>query len=1049
MRKMLSLVIATLLFAGQLAAQSSRTITGKVADASGNPIPNASVVVKGTTNGTTSKPDGTYSVTVPADSKILVISAVGYAPYEVSIGNKGIINASLESNEKNLQEVVVVGYGTQQKKSFTGSAAKIDAKEFANLVTPSVDKQLAGRATGVQVTSVGGGVNTPARIRIRGTASLSQGNDPLIVVDGVPILSGNLAGTTNSNALGDINPSDIESLDVLKDGSATAIYGSRAAAGVILITTKKGAKGRAKINYDGFVGFSSALKKFDVLNAKQFETIANEKLSNAGLAARAGVNASADTSDTDWQKNVMINNALANSHTLSMQGGGDKTTYYFSLNYAYQKGIIISNYNRAYRVRLNIEHEANKFFKLGSNLSVSRQEDGDQNNGSNALGGAIASSLRQLPNVSPYSSTHFTGYNINYPISSSMTPGPNSQTVDDNFSNVAFTLRNNKYYSDKYRIVENAFVEISPVKGLKVRSQVGIDMLNDYSFQGLSPYHGDAYGTPAGGTNGSLYNVTQNWLRLVWSNYFNYNLTLAKYHNFMLTGGTETQKETYKWFSATGTNISDVFFIKENLISGVASIQSVGGNYDVRGFQSFFGRLNYDFANKYFAQATIRRDGQSALAPGKRYGNFPGFSVGWRPSEEKFWQNSLGKVINEAKLKASYAKVGNTLSNYPYLSTYGSAAYGNLSGISPSSIGNPELRWETSAKYDIGIELGILNNRFNLTADWFLNDVDNLVLAVPMPPSAGVPGSSINQNIGKLKNKGIELSVNGTIISKKDFTWDVNVNYSSVKNKIVSLYEIGGQPVLFIENGSYNLIRVGDPMNIIYGYDFAGVNPANGNPMYNKSDGTLVQLNLNSTAGTVGSYYLATKGQAALGTQSSLSASTDRKNLGQGIPTWFGAFTNTFNYKGIGLEIMLRYSGGNKIMNYTRQEVLMNQSFQNNGTEILERWTTVGQETNVPKLYFGQGNNINLTSSANSRFVEKGDYLRLQNVVLSYTLNSKLLDTWTKGYVRSVKLYAQGQNLHVWTKYKGADPDNISAAGVDAAVAPQVRTVSFGLSVGF
>jgi len=1047
MRKLLLLTGALLFAVAQLLAQQ-RTVTGKVTDANGAPIPNASVVIKGTTTGTTTNSDGVYNLPVQANSKTLIISSVGLTAMEVSIGNKAVINASLQSAEKSLSEVVVVGYGTQQKKAFTGSSAKVDAKEFANLMSPSIDKQLAGRAPGVQVTNVGGSINTPARIRVRGIASITGNNDPLIVVDGTPVLNLDAAGVGHSNTLADINTNDIESIDVLKDGSATAIYGSRAAAGVILITTKKGIKGRAKVSYDATFGFSAVAKKFDLLNAKEFELIANEKLTNAGQAVRAGVNASADTSDTDWQKAVMNNNAFVQSHTLSVQGGGDKTTYYLSLNFSDQKGIIVSNRNRAYRIRMNIDHELNRFIKIGNNLSITRQEDYGQNEGSNALGGSIASTLRLLPNVSPYART-LSGYNINYPIANQIDKGPNGSTIDDNFGNTAYILRTDKYYSDKYRIIDNAFIEASIVKGLKLRSQVGIDMLNDYAYQGLNPFHGDSYG------KGENFNVAQNWLRLVWSNYFNYNLSL-KGHNFFLTGGNEVQKQTYKWFSADGNPISDPFFVGQNVISNSNGVQSVGGNYDNTGFTSLFGRFNYDYKSRYFIQASIRRDGQSSLAPGKKYGTFPGYSIGWRPSQEAFWQNSpgLSNIFSEVKIKGSYAKVGNALGGYPYLTTFGAALYGNLGGLSPSGVGNPDLQWETSAKYDIGIELGLFKNRFNFTADWFLNDVDNLVLNVPQPLSAGLVGSldlsggTIPQNIGKLNNRGIELSLSGSIIKSHDFNWDFNVNYSKVKNKITTLYNVGGQPVANISNGAYNIIRAGDPINIIYGYVSAGVNPSNGNAMWQKADGSLVQYNTNAAVGTVGNFYLADKTSGAVGAASSLAA-TDKVSLGVSTPTWYGAFSNTFSYKQFGLDFMFRYSGGNKIMNYTRQEALFNMSFQNNGKEILNRWTTAGQVTDVPRLYYGLAANMNATSNATSRFVEKGDYLRLQNIVLSYAVNAKSVDQWTNGYVKSVKFYAQAQNVYVWTKYKGSDPDNISALGVDAAVAPQIRTISFGLSVGF
>ncbi|WP_428664660.1 SusC/RagA family TonB-linked outer membrane protein [Runella sp.] len=1050
MRKFLLTSICLLLaLCFQLRAQE-RTITGTVTSTEDNsPLPGVSVILKGSLTGTVTDGTGKYSIRIPANGGTLVFSFVGMEDQEVLIGNQSTISPSLKTLANELSEVVVIGYGVQQRKAFTGAASKVDAKQFANLMTSSIDKQLAGRATGVQVTNVGGGVNTPARIRIRGTNSINQANDPLIVVDGIPIISGNLAGTTNSNALGDINPADIENMEILKDGSATAIYGSRAAAGVILITTKKGTKGKGKVSYDAYIGFNNALKRFDLLNAQEFVTIANEKLANAGQPLRA--NMDANGTNTDWQDQVMVKNATVHNHTISAQGGSEKTSYYMSLNYSQQQGIIITNYNKAYRARLNVEHEANKYVKLGNNITISRQDDGDQNNGTNALSGAISSSLRLLPNVSPYNPNHPTGFNINWPNGNSMNPGANTTSVDDNFTNAAYTLRANQYRSDKYRIINNSFIEISPVAGLKLRSVFSADMFNDYSFQSWTNQHGDGYGTSTGGTNGYVYNISQNQLRYTWQNYLNYNLTLGKNHNFYLTAGHEVQRENYKWHSASGTNISDMFFVKENFITGSAAIQTIGGSLSQSGFESLFGRFNYDYNSKYFVQASIRRDGQSSLSPDKRYGVFPGFSAGWRISQEGFWAGSnLSQYINEVKLKASYAKVGNTLTGFPYLSTYGARPYGNISGIAVSAVGNSDLQWETSNKYDAGLELGILNNRFNVTLDYFVNDVDNLVLDVPTPLSGGVPNNSIKQNIGSLRNKGIELSIGGDILRSKDFSWNANFNYSNIKNEITALYSIGGTAVPYIQNGGYNLIKIGQPINVIHGYQFSGVNSANGNPVYVKADGSLIQLNLSNGAPfSIGGYYLANnQNEGTLGAQSSLTF-TDRKELGNPTPVWFGALTNNFRYKGLSLEVMLRYSGGNKILNVTKQEILLNQSFQNNGREILNRWQKAGDVTTVPRLYYGQGNNINQTQLANSRFIESGDYLRLQNVVLSYTLPSGGLSKATNGFIQSLRLFAQGQNLAVWTKYSGADPDNISNLGLDYAVSPQIRTTSFGLNIGF
>jgi TonB-linked SusC/RagA family outer membrane protein len=1050
MRKFLLLsLVLTLAF---VTSWAQRTVTGRVTDANGNPIASASVQVQNTQVGTVTREDGTYSLTVPANGRVLVISAVGMTTQEINIGTQSAINVSLQTGaQQNLQEVVVVGYGTQQRRTFTGSASKVDAGRIATLATPSVDKELAGRATGVQVTNTSGQVNAPARIRIRGINSINQSNDPLIVVDNVPIISGNLAATTNSNALADINPADIENIEILKDGSATAIYGSRAAAGVILITTKRGQRGQMRLNYDGYYGFSSVARRFDLLDASQFVTIANEKLANAGQAARAGVNPGGV--NTDWLDEVLVDNAPVQNHNVSVSGGSNKTNYYLSLNYSYQQGVIKSNWNRAYRIRANIDNEINRFIRIGNNITISRQENSDQNTGANALGGALSASLRLLPNVSPYNPNNPTGYNIAVPFQNlnAIPNGPNSTGVDDNWYNVPFLLENNKYRSEQYRIINNAFIELSPVTGLKVRTQASWDMLSDYSFQGLDPRHGDGFGS-----QGLGYNANQNFARYVWQNYLNYNKNFGS-HNFFLTAGYEIQGTTTKFVSAQGQGLSDLFFLKENIITGsLTNSPTIGGSYSKSGFNSVFGRLNYDYKSRYFAQATFRRDGQSSLAPGNQYGNFPGFSVGWRPSEEDFWKGSnfMSTWFGDVKLKASYAKVGNSLGGLPYLSTFASAPYGNINGIAANAIGNRDLVWETSKKYDVGIEVSFLKRRLNLIADWFLNDVDNLVLNVPTPISAGIPGNSIPQNIGALQNRGIELALDAGIIRNRDFNWNVNVNFSSVHNKIKNLYSIGGKPTEFILNGSYNIIQVGQPINNIWGYQYAGVNTANGYPMYYKADGRLIVHNIPN-----GAYYyisgpndgtIATANQASLVANTTSTAVTDKRKLGEATPTWFGGLSNTVSYKGFSLDFLLRFSGGNKIMNITRQEALLNQSFANNGVEILNRWQKAGDVATVPRLYWGQGNNMNQVGVAISRFVESGDYLRLQNLTLAYSFNSQMLNSIGRGAIQSARIFIQGQNLGLWTKYTGADPDNITTAGLDnPALPPQLRTITFGLNVGF
>lgn len=1039
MRKItLILTLVLVSFSALYSQANKKTISGKVTTENGEVLAGVTVSEVAGVARTVTDDKGTYTIQVNSKTSTLRFSYVGYQEAETNITNKLIANVSLVNESGSLAEVVVVGYGVQQKKAFTGAASKIDAKEFSQLVTPSVDRQLAGRAAGVQVVASGGDVGTPARIRIRGINSVSQNQSPLIVVDGVPFISGNLAGYTNSNALGDINPNDIENIEVLKDGSATAIFGSRAANGVIMITTKKGSKGGVmKVNYDATFGYTSPFKTYELLNNSQFVDISNQKRTNAGLTAWA---APGNGKTYDWQKQVMRNNTPTSQHNLSFSGGTNKSTYFFSLNVSDQKGILISNANKSYRIRFNFENEVNKYVKIGNNLTLSKQLDNDQNNGSNALSGGLASALRMLPNVNPFDPNNSTGYNIRFPALNQVGLGPNTNPVDDSYTNPLFTLTQNRYESDKLRVNNNLYVEISPMKGLKIRSAFNYDFLDDYSTQILSPVHGDGFSSL-----GSIANAASQYKRLVWQNYMNYNTTIANDHSIYLTAGHEVQEDENKFVSGSLTQLSDPFFIQKNLISGSGAIQTAGGTFNMSGFHSLFGRLNYDFKSKYFVQASVRRDGQSSLAPSNRFGVFPGASFGYRISEEGFWKNNafLNEKISDAKLKGSYAVVGNQLGGFPYLSTFSSAAYGNIPGLAPNLIGNSALQWESSKKLDVGVELGLFKNRFNFVADWFLNDIDELVFNVPTPNSAGIPGNSISQNIGSARNSGLEFSLSGDILRTKNFTWGFNANFTTLENKITALYSVGGVPVTTIP-GSYNRIEIGKSLNYLWGWNYAGVNIQNGNPMYVKADGTLVQRNA-----ATGSYFRAANLNDVNLINSNPLTDADRVNLGNSLPTYFGAFTNNFRYKNFSLEFMIRFQGGNKIMNVTRQEALLSQSFHNNGVEIKERWQLPGDVTSVPRLRYGQSAIINQTGAAISRFVENGDYVRLQNVVLNYNFSNKTLSKISNGYVKNARVFAQGQNLFILTDYSGIDPDNASQSGLDNAVTPSLRILSFGLNVGF
>lgn len=1038
MRKLYLLLVGVVFLASQALAQ--RTITGKVTDEKGNPLANASVLVSGTTVGTSTKEDGTFSLAVPANARALIISSVNMITQEINIGSQSSINVSLKNDDKIMQEVVVVGYGTQKRKEATAAIGKIDPTNVAPLIAPSIDKNLGGRTSGVLVTNPSGLVNQPPRIRVRGINSINGARGPLIVLDGVPTLSGGFAGFTNDNLLASINPNDIESIDVLKDGSATAIYGSQASNGVIMITTKKGKAGRQNINYTATFGFAKPLQRFDLLNAQEFVTIANAKLNAAGLANGAFMNS--EQTNTDWQGVVFRPTSQSSVHNLSLDGGNDRTNYFVSFNYRYQEGLVLTNTTENYNVRANIEHKVNKWLKITNYITLSRGFDKDQNNGGNALSGSIAAALRALPNVRVFNpaAANFDFYNVT-PDGAALGSDANTRLIENNYVNIGYVLAKNRFRSKKHRVINNFGIEIKPTSWLTSNTRINIDYITLDEFLRQDGKHGDGRSV-----NGRVTNQAANTLVWTAQQYFNANKTFGK-HAINVTAGIEAQKQENNSFFASGTNVAGSYFQQQNVISGSYVTQLSGGSYSIGpGLFSYFGRVNYDYKSRYFIQASIRRDGLSRFAKENRFGTFPGGSIGWRVSQEDFWAKSgLDKVINEFKVRASWAKVGNTViagGLYPSLSLFGLAPYGAIGGISYSQLGNIALQWETNEKIDFGFDMSFFNDRINVVFDYFKNKNNQLVLDAPQPPSFGIPDNRITKNIGSMENKGIELAVNIAVVKQKDFGIDLGWNYTNQTNRVLSLY-LNQDVIQSNGTGNYNVLRVGQPINAIYGYQFVGVNSSNGNPVYRKADGSLIMGNItNSSYFAVSDLNSATTGAAG-----SLTGN-DRLILGNPLPKYFGGVTGTVRYKQFTMDWLLRYSGGNKIMNITRQESLLNQGFMNNGREILNRWTKPGDVTTVPRLWYNRDNFTNLNQQALSRFVENGDFIRLDQLSINYEVPKDVLNRLTKNALKSFRFFVQGQNLFVITDYTGIDPDNIDERGLDYNTVPPARTVSFGINIG-
>jgi TonB-linked SusC/RagA family outer membrane protein len=1029
----------------------TRSVSGRVVGSDGAGLPGVTVLVKGTNQGTATDMEGRYTLPAPATATTLVFSFVGYTSQEAKIGD-GPINITLVSNPTSLDEAVVVGYGTQERRDLTGSIATVQGEAVANLASPSFAQQLGGRAAGVNVQTPSALLGTQPRIQIRGTNSISSGSYPLVVVDGQPIFTGNTSAFANgSNALADINPNDIDSYEILKDGSATAIYGSRAANGVILITTKRGRKGKANVSYDTYMGVAQTLKRYSVLNAADFKTIANERDRNAGGTGQVAQdftdtnNPSNNGVSTDWQ-NEIFRTGFQQNHVLSVSGATDKTNYYFSGGYTDQTGVIKANSLRRFSFRANIDSEVKTWLKVGMTMGLTRSQIMGLNSSTNGLSGNVASALALLPNV-PARNADGTAYTNAAGI---LGQGSNGQSIAFNYPNIIFPLENNIYRSISYRILGSGYLEVQPVKNLRLRSQMGTDSQLQDDFQYLDPRQGDGRSA-----NGSVYQLFGPSIRWNWVNTASYNNIIADDHKLNVVVGAEYQKTTASYFNANGVGLSDRTLGQNGIISSTLATPTIGGDYFENGLQSYFGRVNYSFKDRYLLSFTMRSDALSSLPIANRRGLFPGGSLGWRLSEESFFKNSsLAKSLTDVKLRGSYAVVGNTdIGNFPYVGYYSPAQYASMSGISYGQFGNDQLKWETSKKQDYGIDLGFFGGRITASADFYRNDIDGLILAVRTPLSVGVPGNSYNANIGSMYNQGFELTISTQNIRNDDFSWSSSLNFSTNKNKITALNN--NEDILY----TYNINRVGESIASIYGYDYQGVNPTNGSPIYKRPNGDLIQASTAASGSTVNRYYtfdpnnpgaaLVTSGTGANVTTT--INNNDKILLGQTNPKFFGGFDNTFTYKGFDLGVFLRYNVGNRIMNVTRQQLLRT-DFLNNGTEMLGRWQNPGDITDTPRNVSGTSDFINTTNNASSRFVESGSFLRLQNISLGYNLPTRFLGPVSLSRVR---VFVQAQNIGTITKYRGVDPEvntnytSNSQAGVDYNSNPQQRVFTGGVNVAF
>ena len=1059
MRKLILILSAVFVFVLNASAQN-RTVTGKVTDEKGAPLEGVSVTSPNGKQGTQTDKDGMYSISVPTTVKNLSFSNVTFVPQSKSIGSNSVINISLRSVDSKLEEIVVVGYGTQKRKETTGSLTNIKGQVVAEKPVQSFEQALAGRSAGVQITVPSGVLNTPPVFRIRGINSLSLSSSPLIVVDGTPATTGDLAGSNAAgNALASINPADIESIDVAKDAAATAIYGSRAANGVVYITTKRGKAGKTKVNYNASVGFTSVYGVPEVLNAQQYTDYKNYVASTSlGVNTTNPLGAGyvkynlttgpdGNPINTNWG-NAIYRQGFNQDHNLNVSGGSDNTTYYFSAGYTNQEGILRNNDFTRKNILMNVDTRVSKLISIGGKISFSNERN-RVSSATGSLGDAFATggfgrlALVNSPNISPYNNDG--SYNLSTAGNFIGQQGNALSTGQVGFTNPIYLFDKNRSNSETNHIQSNVNIQVKPISWLTFKTLYAIDyiLVDNDIFRDAK--HGD------GVTNsGDVFASLSKFKRWTWSNTLQIDKTFKDKHNFTLLGGLEQERNTTNQFGLTRRVVTDPAYtvIQGGFTTDVNTNLGIGENY----LQSQFGRFNYNYSKKYFLSANLRKDKYSALRFNE---TFYGVSGAWEVTEERFWGKNIRKVFSSMRLKASYGKVGNVIGvgSYPTFSQFSPGVYGGNGSLAFSFAGNPGLKWETSKQLNLGAVIGFFKDRLSLEMTYYKNNISNLILSVPQAPSTGVP-NAILQNVGKMYNKGIELTLSGNIVNTKNFTWTTNFNYTNNQNEVTQLAP-GLTEILTGTGGleTVNRTAVGFPAGYIWVVRSGGADPATGRRiLYNKVGNTILyrfgtqpagEFNYQNTDGT--------RYNNQAGGANTINTAADAVMYANSTPKATGGFSNTFRYKGFDMDVLFTYQAGFSVY-YGTHAGLFDQRFWNNSTEVLNGWRKFGDVTDIPKPVYNDNvsNGSGLPISFN---VFKGDFIKLKNLTFGYNIPVEGLK---KVKITNARFYVSGQNLYIFTKYPGPDPEvssngngSATGQGVDRNTLANGRTMTVGLNIGF
>ena len=1037
------LLMTGLLFSLASFAQS-RTVNGKVTSLPGNtPLAGVSVQVSGTNTGTTTDNAGNFSISVPGLGSVLVFSFTGYEVKNVPVtGTDSALTVQLTESGNNLSEVVVIGYGTVRKSDLTGAVGTVKASQLQERPAASLNEQLAGRIAGVQVNTNSGRPGGQTNIRIRGFSSIGTSNNPLYVIDGVYLPAS--TQTQNSNSIDYINPSDVASIEILKDASATAIYGARGANGVVLITTRRGRSGKPRVTYDGDIFVNTiGPHRVHMLNAQQYldlEELAYQNIKVYDSAGWAQGNYSGvkdpvvkrqqypqlfntDGSpkyNTDWLKESVQQN-LSQNHQVGVSGGSENTTYGAYLGYRDENGLLLNSYLKRYSARFSLDTKVNDYLRLGGSLSYNNQEENIVDIGTGGL-----NSVRMITEGFPFLPVKYDdgSWAENWQYEGA-----------EGGSNPVHILTDRKYLVNTQTTLGNFYATVTLAKGLEFKTQEGISVVE----RGTREYAGRTLDQIARDQKG-IANVS-NSRETYWSteNYFTYNTTFNKKHDFNALLGLSWQGTNYYNISASSQNFPTDYFLFNNI--GAGSQQNPGSSTrNGFAFNSYFGRINYTYNNRYLVTVTGRTDGSSKFGFNNVYAFFPSAALGWRVSEEDFMKGS--KTVSNLKLRASYGLTGNSeIAPYqsdPSLSSY-TAVLNNtrVTGFGTGRIGNPDLRWEKTAQFDAGVELGLFKNRISFEGDVYYRKTTDMLLDQPLPLSSGF--ASIRRNVGSMENKGLELSLNTVNISTKNFSWNTTFNISMNRNKVLSLATpapiFSGNPNFLSNTG---IIQVGQPVGSFYGLVRLGVwtvaeakeaakysSYRGGKPIL---PGDLKYLDVN------GDYQI---------------NDADRVIIGNGNPKGWGSFLNSFNYKNWDLTVELQFLYGNDVLNQTHHSGEDRTGIANSFSTVLDYYDPVKGNDNT-MIATPRDTRAGYITNVDSHWIEDGSFLRGKNLLLSYSFPAAIAE---KMKLSRFRIYASVQNFFLSSKFSGNDPEvttygNAFAQGQTFFDYPKPTTYRLGINLG-